>query len=419
MTRIIIACLNAALLLSFTASLFAAEGPFDGHRFQGRIAYSADGNFNDPDDWAASPVALAIFAQAGVKDRLVHFDYNNILPRNNPEWRKTHAECVQGAAKNYGYDLANFHDCQENADAAVASIARAIDASSADDPLYFVLAGPMEVPFLGIQKTDPEKRKHVWCISHSRWNDGFASAADKGLFTYNKRSVIESGVHWVQIQDQNRLLSHSRYGRPAQPEEFRPYFWMRDSHDPNVKFLWEKMLVSTRPDPSDAGMAWFLVTGDEACDPEKLKRLLEEKSPPAPIAARPVVRMEAENFEVLEGFKLEDRNDRSASHRLNVARTGESPSGRIRTHFDQPYVAVRGRYEVAIRYRDEPGRPSRITLFHSGAAANEVFQSSGDEKGWASLTLRDIELKRSDEIAIEVEGPARLDYVELVLLRSE
>ena len=118
----------------------------------------------------------------------------------------------------------------------------------------------MEVPSRGIQKSDPAKRQFVYCLSHSRWNDGFAS---KYKFTFTKRSVIEQDVHWVQIRDQNRLLSFGRYGRPSTPEEFEPYFWMRDSRDAKVRWLWERMLVSTRPDPSDAGMAWFLVTGDE------------------------------------------------------------------------------------------------------------------------------------------------------------
>src|SRR5205823_4293556 len=31
-------------------------GPYVEGQFRGRIAYSADGNHNDPDDWAASPV---------------------------------------------------------------------------------------------------------------------------------------------------------------------------------------------------------------------------------------------------------------------------------------------------------------------------------------------------------------------------
>jgi hypothetical protein len=391
----------------------AATGPFDGKAFRGRIAYGADGNFNDPDDWAASPVALAVFAEAGLKDRLVHFHYNDIMPRNNPEWRKTHAECVLGAAKHYGYDTSNFHDCQEDLDRAVASIARAINESSADNPLYFIVAGPMEVPFRGIQKSDPQKRKHVYCISHSRWNDGFSSAARHDFFTYTKRSVIESGIHWVQIQDQNRLLSHSRYGRPAQPDEFRPYIWMRDSKDPKVTFLWERVVISTRPDPSDAGMAWFLVTGDEECDPQKLQRLLEEGKAPTPVAARSRVRIEAENFQVLEGFKLEDRNDRNASHRLNVARTGDKPDGRIRTRFDQPYVALKGRYDVEVRYLAEPGKPSRFTVLRNGSPVAEPLVPQSDGQGWKSFTLEGVEIRTGDEIAVEINGSARLDYVQL------
>lgn len=389
------------------------SGPFDGTTFRGRIAYSADGNFNDPDDWAASPVALAIFAEAGVKDRLVHFDYNCIMTRNDPQWQKIHAESVLGAVKHYGYDASVFHDCQVDVDRAVASIARAINASSADNPLYFIVAGPMEVPFLGIQKSDPQKRKFVHCISHSRWNDGFASALPGDFFRYNKRSVIESGVNWVQIQDQNRLLSFSRYGSPAKPEEFRPYFWMRDSQDPNVRFLWERMLISTRPDPSDAGMAWFLVTGDEEGIPDKLQRLLDGKTVPKLVGARAGVRIEAENFQVLEGCKPEDRNDRSASHRLNVARSGDNASYRIRTHFHQPYVAARGRYDADVRCLDEPGERSRFKLFLNGVPLGEAFEIPGDGQGWTSHTIRDVTIQLGDEITVDVNGPGRIDYVQL------
>jgi len=35
----------------------------------------------------------------------------------------------------------------------------------------------MEVAYLGIQKSDREKRKFVYVISHSRWNDGFDLAS--------------------------------------------------------------------------------------------------------------------------------------------------------------------------------------------------------------------------------------------------
>src|SRR5262249_12581142 len=193
---------------------------------------------------------------------------------------------------------------QKNLERAVASLAKEIDASAADNPLYFIVAGPMEVPYLAIQRSQPDKRKFVYCISHSRWNDGYASTY---TFTHTKRSVIELSVNWVQIRDQTRLLSVSPYGKAEDEPAFQPYRWMRDSGEDKVKFLWDRLLVSTRPDPSDAGMAYFLATGDEDCDPAKLRRLLAEHTPPPPVAARKQIRLEAENFRELDGYEIDEK----------------------------------------------------------------------------------------------------------------
>src|SRR4051812_33972976 len=229
---LLIAFLAAIASYSIASPDRAEGGPYEGGRFRGRIAWSADGNHNDPDDWAASPVALAIFAEAGIKDRLVHFDYNCILPVTDPEWEKAHAESVLGAAERYGYDRSTFFDCRRDLDGAVASLVGAIDASTADDPLYFITAGPMEVPFMAIEKSDAMRRKFVYCVSHSEWNDGYNQKPQYNRRT--KRDVIATGVHWVQIPHQG-LLSTSPYGRPARPEEWRPWHWMRDSADPKVQ----------------------------------------------------------------------------------------------------------------------------------------------------------------------------------------
>ena len=155
--------LTVAVLVITTAlcSIVAAAGPYVDGEFQGRIAYSCDGNHNDPDDWIASAVTLAILAESGLKDRLVHFDYNCILPLTDPEWEKIHAESVLGTAQRYGFDKSLFFDCRKDADGAVSSLAKAIDASTAENPLYLIIAGPMEIPYLAIQKTDPAKRQFV------------------------------------------------------------------------------------------------------------------------------------------------------------------------------------------------------------------------------------------------------------------
>ena len=157
-----------------SAGVSAHVSPFDGKEFKGRIAYCADGNFNDEDDWAASAFALAIFAEFGVKDKLVHFDYNCILPKTDKAWESEHKKSILGSIEHFSFSPTVLHDCQQDLDDAVNSIRDAINSSSAEDPLYLILAGPMEVPALGIAKSDPEKRKYVYCISHNVWNDGFS-----------------------------------------------------------------------------------------------------------------------------------------------------------------------------------------------------------------------------------------------------
>ncbi len=399
--------LSAVMLAVSTAG--AHSGPFDGKTFKGRIAWSCDGNHNDEDDWAASPVALAIFAEFGVKDRLVHFDYNNILPQTKPEWEKEHEKSILGAIERYGYDRARFYDCRKNLDAAVESIARAINESSAASPLYFVLAGPMQAPLMGIEKSDPAKRKFVYCISHSRWNDGFQRGYN---FTHTKRAVIPTGVHWIQIGDQNKRFATSPFGRPATDAEWSPWLWMRDSAVENVRFLWDRMRATTRADCSDAGMAYFLVTGDEEGDIAKLQQLVEQHRRPAPVDPRPQVRLEAENFLTLENYELEDSN-REASHRLNVKLAGGA-RGRIAIPFDEPYTAARARYDAEVRYLPEASGGCRYSLLVNGARQGKRWQS-GAGKGWQTQLIPGITVKSGDSIAVESEceggGAGRLDYV--------
>ncbi|MBM3335039.1 hypothetical protein FJY63_10300, partial [Candidatus Sumerlaeota bacterium] len=206
--RIAIALATVVLIYVTSTDLSARSGPFDGKTFKGRIAFSSDGNYNDEDDWGAFPIAVAILDAFGVTTKLVHVDYNNILAKNDTRFYQEMTASVLGAAERYKLPRSILFDCQKDLDRAVESIRNAINASSADDPLYFVLAGPMEVPLRGIQKADPDKLKFVYCISHSVWNDGYTRADKKALHTHTKRDVIPSGVHWVQVKDGNRNLAH-------------------------------------------------------------------------------------------------------------------------------------------------------------------------------------------------------------------
>jgi len=402
--------------LTALASLASAHtGPFDGKTFRGRIAWSCDGNHNDEDDWAASPAALAIFDVFGVKERLVHFDYNNILTNSNPDWEREHEISVLGAIERYGYRRELFHDCRRSLDAAVDSLARAISASSASNPLYLLVAGPVEVLYLAIQKSDPAARRFVYCISHSRWNDGFQRGY---YFRYNKRAVIATGVRWVQIADQNRGLATGPFGRPHTEEEWAPWLWMRDSPSEPVRFLWERMRATRRADCSDAGMAYFLMTGDEQTDIAKLRRVIEKRDPPSPLRARPYVRLEAENFPTLQNFELED-HDRDASHRLNVRLAAGARRGRISSSIDEPYTLPRARYNIEVRYRVDAGGECSFALRVNRVRAGTPWRGVSGE-GWRSHVLASIAVSSGDTISLETEcapnGSARLDYLQLNLL---
>ena len=408
-----IAC-AAAILIHFSAQcLWSQSVPFDGKNFKGRIAFSSDGNYNDEDDWGAFPVAIAILDSFGVTDKLVHVDYCNILPKNDPRFYRKMVESVLGAAKRYDIPHSILFDCQKDLDGAVASIKNAINSSSADNPLYYVLAGPMEVPFRGIEKSDPDKRKYVFCISHSAWNDGY-TRDDHELHLHNKRDVIPSGINWIQCRDGNRYLAHpGGVGRKSTRQQWSLYRWLRNSSDSRLRWIFTRLEAEGRADISDSTMTYFLLTGDEDADLAKLKKLLDDKKMPGISKQRKAIRVEAENFRNLDGFKVE-YGDRKASKRLNV-QLRSIKTGRITTIFNEIYAAS-GRYDIDIRYFDEKDGRCRLSLYINGAQKGSNWYASKDSEEWTTHTIEDVVINTGDEIMLEIRGDSaeygRLDYVQ-------
>jgi hypothetical protein len=308
-----------------------------------------------------------------------------------------------------------FHDCQQNLEGAINSIKDAINASSADNPLYFILAGPMEVPYMGIQRSDPEKRKYVYCISHNVWNDGYASA---DLVDHNKRHVIPQGVTWIQIKDQNAYLSTGPFGRPSTSEEWKPWTWLRDSENPDLNFLWDRLRSSTRADCSDSGMAYFLMTGDEEPEITKLRELLLNNHIPQPLDPRKRIRIEAENFFELENFEIDFRNDRKVSQRISVI-SGKGSYGHIKTVFNEPYTSQKANYHVDIRYFDGSSESSQFQLYINEKAVGMDWNSSDNDDKWKTHSISEVSINDGDIIMVQVElasgNSAKLDYVQLNL----
>ena len=214
-----------------------------------RIAYSADGNQHDADDWHASVLALAMIAESGQKHRLVHFDYNNHLGNSDWKMAQTHRNNVLGAVRAYGYPAGRFFDDQANAKGAVSSIARAVNQSSAGNRLYLICAGPMEVCYRGIAAAQDARERYVTVVSHSWWNENHN---DTSQLNRRWRDIERDfDVQTVQIADQNDTAFRSH-----------PNAWDWLKHQQHGKWVHQAVARNTSAgDASDAGMAYYVLKG--------------------------------------------------------------------------------------------------------------------------------------------------------------
>lgn len=231
-----------------------------GDAFTGRIAVSADGNIHDRDDWGATAATLAIFHAAGVQDALVHYDYSSHIGESTDEGEQRMTRSALGSADRFGYDPSLFFDGTKDLQGAIDSIAAAVNASTADDPLYFLVAGPMEVAYRGIAASDEAKRQHVLVVSHSGWNNTHTHPPE---LTHTADDVKALGVQFEQLPDQNGAL-HSKNADEA-------FTRFEQTDDPDIAWVVEN---DDKRDISDSGMAYWLVTGNDRPSMDDLAALL-------------------------------------------------------------------------------------------------------------------------------------------------
>ncbi|MGJ8639692.1 MAG: hypothetical protein ACSHYA_09890 [Opitutaceae bacterium] len=230
--------------------LTAAASPWTSSN---RIAISADGNPDaDADDVGATPFTLAMLAKAGLQDNLVHYDFNNFLeykridPGNNRMWTG-----AMGGQARWGFDESRFHDAANDPEGAVAHLTSEINQSSARDPLYLIVAGPMEQIYRALEAADATARQHVILVSHHDYNEYFKPR----LWQRNLNDVeaLVPGITRLRIVDQN-----GSNGTGLKGTADSDFHWLRDHTDANLNWLYTRIVAGT-PDVSDAGMlAWLI-----------------------------------------------------------------------------------------------------------------------------------------------------------------
>lgn len=275
----------------------ASETPCDGSGnntttvvkdFPGRIAYSADGDEHDTDDWLASPWSLALLRAAGLDHKLTFFEYNNHVWGTTGNYDEIQDRNVTGLVSRWGgFVNASFYNVEEQETAARNKLVAEINKSTAADPLFIVAAGPIETIGRAVDAATASKLKYVTILSHSDWNNEHAN--EKHGSKYTIQYLTNKGAKYKRVKDQNGNSTTGTFTSPGLKRKVGIMDFLKDYDDDRVKWLWtcRKMPEYENPsyqkgyyDYSDAGMTYWLITGangggDENVTPKKTIDLLE------------------------------------------------------------------------------------------------------------------------------------------------
>jgi len=294
------ALISALIFMVILSSVIAQTPLWQG---KGRIAISSDGNEHDHDDWAATPLSLALLAAAGLQDKLVLYTYSDHVWGSNQGHPTSSTglnsyehmrESALGGQKWFGFGQTKFVCAVDNAVVAYHAMRDAINESSADNPLIIIAAGPMQVVGEAISQSDVSKRKFVSLVSHSDWNNQHSDKHGKSEWDVHTgwtfQEIIDAfsnekggNLKCIQITDQNDGADYD--GLQAPIEKFD---WLKTSkarYNPAYKlgawdWLYSRQETCVKEngknfDPSDAGMIVYLLTGIEKTDPEMARKIME------------------------------------------------------------------------------------------------------------------------------------------------
>ncbi|WP_339922033.1 hypothetical protein [uncultured Cyclobacterium sp.] len=228
----------------------------------GRVAIVADGNSPDPDDLGGTAVSLALLRAAGLTDRLVHYSHSCDLVRGSRISEKAERErhylmqvaCDVTARRWGGYDSLVFFDALWQKEETVNDLAKAINESSPENPLWIIEAGEPDIIGLALEAAASAKHQYVKVITHHPAND------NAGDF-YTWKQVLDFGVEEVRIPDQNINLK----------VDLANWDWAKNHADPRIQWVWVQGKIAEvddvvkfqkgKWDCSDAGMVLYWATG--------------------------------------------------------------------------------------------------------------------------------------------------------------
>ncbi|WP_136482956.1 hypothetical protein [Cognatitamlana onchidii] len=234
---------------------------------KGRIAVVADGNSPDPDDLGGTAVTLALLRSSGLENKLVHYSHSCDLVRDDRISKQAEKErhhlmqvaCNMTARRWGGFEHLTFYDAMWQQEATINDLCWAINASTADDPLWIIEAGEPDIIGMALKKTPKEKHQYIKVVTHHPAND------NAGDF-YTWQQILDFGIEEVRIPDQNinLKLDHEKWD------------WAKNHSDPRIRLVWTIGNIAEldnivnfqkgKWDCSDAGMVLYWITGANVND---------------------------------------------------------------------------------------------------------------------------------------------------------
>lgn len=255
----------------------------------GRLAIVIDGNSPDPDDIGATAVMFGLLGKAGLTDRLVHLSHccdlrptNRISRQDELRRQRVLDQLCQDGISHFGpfENLKRQFNCRREQEEAVRDLRNAVNASSADSPLWIIEAGEPDVIGYALQGAEASTLEHVHVVSHHPAND------NSGDF-FRWPEILAFGIKEHQVGDQNELLQTAK----------KPWDWAREHSAKEIAWIWDCLAYAERDgvvkfqankfDCSDAGMLYWWMTGaDEGGEtrstPADFKEVLAGRSPTPP-----------------------------------------------------------------------------------------------------------------------------------------
>ncbi|WP_440877110.1 hypothetical protein [Thalassotalea sp. PLHSN55] len=245
-----------------TATLDVVKPP------KGRLAVVIDGNSPDPDDIGATPVMFALLNKTGLNETLVHLSHScDLDPFRNKGKQQINAvnelrrqkkldELSVTGIELFGpfENLRKFYNCREDQQGATRDLTDAINASTANNPLWIIEAGEPDLIGYALAAAKPSARQHVHVISHHPANDNSGD-----YFTWQQ--ILDFGITEHQIGDQNVGLQT--------PMHY--WDWTNAYNDSGFNYIMQMLAYAesdgvvpfqtNKYDCSDAGMLYWWITG--------------------------------------------------------------------------------------------------------------------------------------------------------------